>query len=337
MEKTFFKKKLPLFLGLGLVTVGIGTALFFFAKSRFIKTKGEVFSPPQNVRISNIQDDKFTLSWTTSTPVNALVHYGTTPSTDKTAVDDRDQRSGDTGKYKVHYVTIKNLKPEKTFHLAIDASEKQYKVVTGPSIKASKETRVVSGKILSPGKIPVNGTVVYLSAENMATLSTLTDKTGQWTIFLNQARTKDLSENAVFDLEATVFRIEANDGNNKVEAIILSKNAFPTIPDLILGHELYDFRKEATAEQMIVEKALVTIDNPAQDEEEINAFRPEFIGQGPVNKVLTITIESAEPYTALITVDDSGKWSFTPPFDLSPGRHTISISYTTEDEEEKKN
>ena len=79
----------------------------------------------------------------------------------------------------------------------------------------------------------------------------------------------------------------------------------------------------------------ITIDNPAKEGEKINTLKPLFQGTGPPNKILTITIESMEPYTTDITVNEDGIWNFLPPFELSPGDHTLTIDYTEESGEEK--
>ena len=62
-------------------------------------------------------------------------------------------------------------------------------------------------------------------------------------------------------------------------------------------------------------------------EETINTQQPEIIGRGPIGKELQITIESSQAYTDTITVDENGDWDWTPPEDLEPGDHTITITY----------
>lgn len=332
MKNKLLNKKVPTILGFFLLICGIGGGILLVNKKQLLKLKDKPVPAPKDVRISNVQDNRLTISWITTETSDALVEYGIAPSMENTAIDDRDQRSGEIGKYKIHYVTLKDLEPEKTYYFKINS--KQHSVITGPFLKANRETKIVSGKILNPDKTPANKAIVYFSSENMAFLSVLTDKNGRWTIFLNQARTKDLTENALFDVGATVLKIEAQDGEKKVKAVILTKNAFPSIPDLVLGHEPYDFRERIPV-QMSVEEVIITIDNPAEEGEQINTSQPEFLGQGPPDKSLTITVESSEPYSASVTTDENGNWSFVPPFALSPGEHTVSVSYTDEDGEEK--
>jgi len=334
MKNKLLNKKFPAILGLLLLICAIAIGVFFVNKNQLLKGKITPVSPPQEIRISNIQDNKFTVSWISAEASESLIKYEDAPSMKNTAIDDRDQRSGETGKYKTHYVTLKNLKPEKTYYFKI--GEQQRSNTTGYFLKTSSEKIIIRGKILNPDKTPANEAIVYLSSENMALLSVLTDKNGQWAIFLNQARTKDLSENAIFDIEATILKIEAKDGEKKVEAVILTKNAFPTVPDLVLGHEPYDFRETIPVQMPIegTEEIIITIDNPSETGEQINTLQPEFYGQGPANKTLTITIESTEPYISSVTVNEDGNWSLVPSSELSPGEHTISVSYTTENSEE---
>lgn len=316
----------------------IGTAVFLIGRKTFLLPKSKT-SLPQQVRVSNVQDNKFTVSWLTSEPVVGKLKYGTSSELDGEALDERDERTGESGKYKIHYVAIKNLEAEKKYYFQIGSNEAQ-SVTTGPVLKSNPETKIVSGRILKDQKLPAENVTVHLSAANIAPLSVLTDKAGRWTVFLNQARTNDLTAWGEFDLEATILKIEAQGEEQKTSAVILTKNVFPSVPDLVLGHAPYDFRLEIPPAEMVLEATgtattsgmkTVTIDNPALDNEQINTQKPQFLGQGPPNLVITIKIESNLPYTTSVTVDGQGNWSFTPPFDLDPGEHSISASYTDAD------
>ena len=71
----------------------------------------------------------------------------------------------------------------------------------------------------------------------------------------------------------------------------------------------------------------VTLLNPQKDGEQINTVKPEFFGEGPAGTVVTIKIESDPITTGSTTVNEQGEWRFTPPADLAPGKHTISLSF----------
>ncbi|NMC35540.1 hypothetical protein GYA49_00685 [Candidatus Beckwithbacteria bacterium] len=80
-------------------------------------------------------------------------------------------------------------------------------------------------------------------------------------------------------------------------------------------------------EQNPLESIPVSITNPADDGEELNTTQPDFFGEGPANKVLTIQIDSGTT-TATAVVDSEGTWSYSPNSNLAEGSHTLTIDYT---------
>jgi len=70
--------------------------------------------------------------------------------------------------------------------------------------------------------------------------------------------------------------------------------------------------------------------NPGQDGESLNTPKPLFMGTGPKQKILTVKVESPQTYTGSVTVDDQGIWQYTPPEDLTPGNHKITVNYVDE-------
>ncbi|PIS09306.1 hypothetical protein COT75_02255 [Candidatus Beckwithbacteria bacterium CG10_big_fil_rev_8_21_14_0_10_34_10] len=329
-------KKLPTIAVLLLLGIALLIGFFLINKEGFLGSKKKEINLPLEVRYTNIQDDQITISWLTQKPTKGIVYYGESSPPEIALTDSRDQQSGKTEERQTHYVNLKNLNPQKNYYFKIgDGEEKS--ISTGPKLTKIKEAKTISGKILNPDKSPAKGTIVYLSSANINSLSALTDNNGRFTIFINQARVKDLTEYASFDVDASILKFEAQNGDKKTSAVILTKNAFPAIPDLILDHQNYDFREENKAEQMpsspsksSLNSSIITIDNPTTDGEKINSQQPNFLGQGPPNKVITIQIQSPEPYSTSTTVDESGNWSLIPPFKLTPGEHSIQVTYLNE-------
>jgi len=70
--------------------------------------------------------------------------------------------------------------------------------------------------------------------------------------------------------------------------------------------------------------------NPEDEGEEIASTKPEIFGTSPKNVTLTITVESPTTYSDTISVDDDGLWEWTPPDNLEPGEHTVTVSYEDE-------
>ncbi|MDD4938421.1 MAG: Ig-like domain-containing protein, partial [Candidatus Shapirobacteria bacterium] len=67
------------------------------------------------------------------------------------------------------------------------------------------------------------------------------------------------------------------------------------------------------------------ITNPS-DNETVSTKKPEFFGDGPAGEKLTIKVESPIVYTDEITINEDGTWNWSPPENLTPGEHTITIT-----------
>lgn len=71
----------------------------------------------------------------------------------------------------------------------------------------------------------------------------------------------------------------------------------------------------------------ISLDNPSFDGETVNTTLPEITGEAPPNTKITIKVESDPVYTEELTTDTDGTFAWSPPDDLEPGPHTITISY----------
>jgi len=255
MKRNLLNKKIPTAFGILLLLIGIGTGVFFLAKDQLTKSKTNTLAVPRKIYITNVFENQFTVSWITDEKTIGLIKYGETPNLKDAVKDDRDQLSGETNNYLTHYVTIKNLEASKTYYFKIgsnnklyDNSGQTYSIITSASLGSTGEAKIVSGRVFNPQNTPAEGVIVYLSSANTAPCSALTDKEGRWAIFLNKARTPDLSAYAIIDPEATILKIEAEDNRQNTSAVTITKNAFP-VPDMVLGHAAYDFREKPLAEE----------------------------------------------------------------------------------------
>lgn len=387
---SLLNKKIPTIVGIILLISMIVVGIVLIGKDKIFGNQNKISITPSKITIANIQDTQFTVSWITQDKTAGNIKYSdNNQNINLVAKDERDERVGEASKFNMHYVTIKGLQPTKAYYFKIgsgnsffDNNGKPYTVTTGPALDSSGEAKIISGRVLKSDNSPADGVLVYLSAANMAILSSLTDKEGRWAIFLNKARNSDFSTFANIDPEATILKVEAQSETLAVQATTITKNAFP-VPDIVLGHAPYDFREKTIADQPMPSPKIspiqsaspsgqlglenkeqvpfqapaqpteeqnkssqfdlkplastktpattVTIDNPAKDGEELNTLKPEFLGKGPVNKVLTIKIESPTTISKTVIVDKNGGWQFSPLENLTPGNHTINVSYLDSD------
>jgi hypothetical protein len=176
-----------------------------------------------NVRVTNLSDKGFTVSWTTNVASVGQVNYGTTPALGSSRSDDPGA-----GPY-THHVTLTGLLPGTTYYFDVvsggytdNNSGAHYTATTGPTL-AIPGTDSVYGQVFRPGGVtPVAGAIVYVTvadrngsggAGRSAVLSALSDSDGYWFVNLASVRTADSA--AYFSYSAAGgddLELQADDG-----------------------------------------------------------------------------------------------------------------------------
>jgi hypothetical protein len=353
---------------------------------------------PEQVKITNIGESSFTVSWITQSSTKGIVIFGEKAQQLNQRVLDQRENLKSVKEDFTHYFWVQNLKPATKYYFKINSSGKifdnngrPYEVTTAPKINLPlPENDTAYGIILNKEGGPAKGAIVYLSLANTTPLSSLVKEDGSWMIPLSMARSVSLNNYSAYDKE---FQIEelfvqgGNSGNSTALNITKNDNPFPT---LILGQN-YDFTKDmddkkgvadllvlrnetqptvgpgnfisepsltptntplppkATPTNFLVPinppqslspgvtlspTAIITqkrlnIVNPSEGEG-LNNLRPQFQGTAPSGGVLDIKVESDPYYFGQTVVDQQGNWNWTPPADLSPGKHTVTVLYSDE-------
>lgn len=206
MKRAFAQRQIPTLLGLGILVAALvgGIAL--------IGTGGGVFAPratpqttPKNIKITNVKDTSFTVSFLTDEATAGFVKYGKSADTLATqASDDRDQLTGSVGQFTSHYITIRELDPDTQYYFTLGTSSTPRFDNNGNpfSIKTAKRggsptaAKTAYGTVNTASGAPADGAIVYLSLEGVGELSALVKGSGSWAIPLSSARTTDLSSYA---------------------------------------------------------------------------------------------------------------------------------------------
>jgi len=156
------------------------------------------------VRIANVTDHAFTVSWLTSGPAAGQMHYGTTPALGGSRNDD-----AGAGPY-THHVTLSGLIPATTYYFDVIADGQvennagaHYQVTLPPTGGIPPEADYFWGYVFqADGITPAAGAIVYVMLEDgdgagspgsSAPLSALADAAGVWYVNLAWARTADYS------------------------------------------------------------------------------------------------------------------------------------------------
>lgn len=356
--KEILNRKFPTILGLLLLLLGLGVGIFLVTREQLFGLKAGPELTPRKVRLSNITENGFTVSWVTDEETSGFLRYGETSETEFTVADERDQLIEETGFYLTHYLTVRGLKPETSYYFKLgsgkgktlfDNSGQPYQIRTAAVADSLPVADPVTGTVISSTDLPFEGAIVYLSVEGSSLLSTRTLGNGSWALSLSTARTKDLLSYLTYDPKNAVVNIEIEGGREIATALVNTANDNP-VSTITLGQN-YDFREalpaqgeegqksadgfsfgdleeptETTPSEATSSADLIVL-NPLDEGEVLHTVKPEFRGKAPAGVVISIKVESEIVYTGSVVVDEEGNWQWSPPSDLEPGTHTITLSY----------
>lgn len=200
-SKKLWQRRVPTILGLGFLVVGLIVGVIFMGKG------AGVFAPratpettPRNVRLTNVTDSTFTVSFETDSPTTASVIYGTEEKkTNLTYADDRVQINLSTDKYTTHHITLRRLEPNTTYYYLIkvddgpefDNNGSVFRVTTARRAGTPTATKTINGSVTNETGGPATGAIVYVKTDGAGDMSTLVTNTGGWAIPLSNARTPD--------------------------------------------------------------------------------------------------------------------------------------------------
>ena len=361
MKKQF---KINTVLALIIVALGIVAGVVLVNRSLIFTPRASSQSLPELVKITNVSDSSFTVSWVTQSSVKGFLNFGeNSQQLDLTAFDERDAQ-GNAKDYLPHYVSAKNLKTNTKYYFKINSSGKNfdnggkpYEITTASTINLPlPPADTAYGMILNQEGNPAKGAIVYVSLANTTPLSSLVNDDGSWMVPLSMARTLSLNSYSTYDRQIQLEEIFVQAGSlGTVSAITVTKNDGP-VPTLTLG-QTYDFTQDIAENNQFITptggptstpsagtgskfsleppgaslSARLTIINPAVDGEKINTTKPEIKGTAPASELLEINIQSDNIYAGQVMVDKDGNWQWTPPADLAPGEHTVTVIYKDKD------
>lgn len=347
--KKLFNKRIPTILGIILILLSIPLTTFILKNQIVFRGNASNSQEPQDVKMTNITDASFTITYRTELSSTGSISYGNDKKLGESELEDVDKQRESFSPKKIHSISVKKLIPNTKYYLTIISGSdiflnngRPFEVTTGtdissPSAKsdlASAKMQTIKGKIVLPNGDAPSEALVYLNAENSQLLSTTTAKDGKFSFSLEKLRTDDLA--SYFSVnDNTVFKIVATDGSLKsaATATLSQKDSIPTITlsndydfiqELSLiasgSGELSGFPSIAPPGKNLKPQIL----NPKENQS-FDSQKPQFRGTSLPNEKVEIIIRSDEQITTQITADSKGNWTYEPPNNLSPGVHTITI------------
>lgn len=360
MRHSLWYKRIPTLLGLILLGTGILTVSWLVKSGALFSTKASPSYAPTDIRISNLSDTSFTVSYKTTEAVTGSLSYGTSPAGGKVILDDRDQQTGTPKPYQVHHITVKSLTAKTKYYFTIISSDKTFLdndqpftlTTLDPLSEAPSNQLPIVGKVVYPDGSTNTNVIVYLVSENTQLFSVLTKDDGSFAMPLNALRTKDYTSYVTFDPTSAIKLLVISPTLSSNINVLVSQ--ISPVPQITLGNS-YDFATSQTPvtptpTPMLSPGASESAQQPDEtqasfpsfsatestpdaphiltpnDQEKLSDQQPQFAGTAPPNTTIQILIQSNDEIKTTVTADKTGNWSYRPTTKLAPGNHTITVS-----------
>lgn len=239
------KKRIPTIVGLVLLVVGVIGGVMFINQGTNFLPRAAPEHVPQKVKITNLSESGFVVSWVTAEPSIGFIKYSDNPiNLSQTAKDDRDQLSGTQGEYRTHYISLQNLKPNTTYYFKLGSQKEQLFDNNGqpfaislPAATSDKPPADTAfGTILTAVDTPAEGAIIYLTIDGATPLSALVKQNGSWAANLALARMQtNLAAFATYDPETTVINMLVQTNEGEPTTASTTTNNDQPVPTIIIG------------------------------------------------------------------------------------------------------
>ena len=342
--------KIPTIIGVLFLLAGLAAGIILIQNTKVFRSGAAATAMPKDVRITNITEGSFTVTWRTDSKTVGFVQYGESQNNlGQTAEEETSDAAN------VHFVDVKNLKEQDTYYFKIysegdvyDENGVPWTANTGANIGEPESSIIMSGKIEEVGSADGHS-IVIATVPGGSPLSVLTSDSGSWLINLAHTRTSALNSYASIDTKLTVVEILVQ-GSTQIATAKITPEAGKYTPTIKLG-SVNDFTNtlpggsEVPGSELSLPNNIPTPeskfsveetniqgnDKPVtlesiDDGETVNTDTPEFFGEGPPGTEITVTIES-DPVTQTANVGANGAWQITTPQNLEPGDHKVTVSW----------
>lgn len=237
------KKKIPTFIGLSILIVALIFGTIFIGKgSGVFAPRATPETTPKNIRITNVTDRNFTVSFLTDAESEGFVKYGEEIKKQDTRINDnRDQLSGTIGKYRLHYITIRGIEAGKKYYFLVGSGDNTYdnngspfEITTAPKTGTPPPARTITGSVVTPSGTPADGSVVYVVGSNMSEMSALVSTSGSWAIPLSDARDSNGTYVEMKDEDQITVFAQGPTINQSVTTTVIIEKANP-LDELMLS------------------------------------------------------------------------------------------------------
>ena len=317
---------------------------------------------PKEIKLTNVSENSFTVSWVTDIATSGYVVYGTGPDTLSSSIpDDRDELSGQIGNYITHHVTVRGLAPETKYYFGIGSGTNSvyynngqpFQVDTPAVLGPPPPADTTYGKLLTPAQTPILDGVVYVSLNGAQPMSALIRDQGNYAISLSTARTTDLSNYVSYNLEEDFIDILYVAGPELSSKVQVQTNNDQPVQDIIIGQTTGLLERSTSSENTNTSSIVpenkfnlesvsstsspktytsaITINELPTNNVRIFTTQPTFSGIAPNNTELTLTLNTSEGITDTISSGSDGNWEYEVPGELSIGEYFLNLEFTDDD------
>lgn len=217
------KSTIPTIFGLLIIIVSLVSGVVIIQSVQTFKSSASVSSSPHDLRVTNVKDTSFSISWMTDMPTIGFVKYTGQGVSNQTSP---------TSNSKVHFVNILNIKPDSTYTVTVnsggqDFDSRQVQTITS-YIPAEK---LISGQVFNNKNLPAKDALVYIATDGVIKWSAQVSESGNFLTSLPALP------------DSTILQILVqNQDNTTADAQIDLASAHP-IPTIVMGNS-YDFRNQ---------------------------------------------------------------------------------------------
>lgn len=274
------QKRIPTLLGLGVLVIAlVAGTLMIGAGPGVFAPRATPETTPQSVRVSNVTDSSFTVSFVTLEATAGFVRYGTSSNDLRSqAADDRDQLSGSVGSYRTHHVSVRGLEQNQTYYFLIgtgsgatfDNEGQPFSVTTTQRSGTPAAAKTIYGSVVGETGAPADGAIVYISHPDAGDMSSLVKSSGSWAVPLSNARTVEGDGYAqIGDDELITITVQGMTPTQRAQFELRVNQAQP-VPNINLtatGATLDDDELEIGREEVIDEDEGEIEEEPEEVEE----------------------------------------------------------------------
>ena len=322
---SFNKGKIPTLLGIFLLLISLATGIILTNQTRIFTSKASQACQPINIQVTNLTHNSATISFLTDTACQYSLQLD-----NQIYMSSLGQNPA-----KIHYFSIKNLKPVTTYSYvlitggkSLDQPSYTFHTFASPT-QGQTDASLSWGRVFQSDAVPATSSIVYLNIPGFHPLSSLVTDQGYWDIPLVNSYSID-SQSWLLPPSDSLDEIVVYSPDGQMIVLVNQSLQKNPVPDIYLDKQQFaqasgvvDFNRPPPNQTSVD----FTIQNPAEDET-INTSRPSFFGHGPAGLSVEIELNSSTQLKDSLSIDQSGSWQWESPQDLEPGDHTIKLKYT---------